>query len=53
MMTLSRRLLLGTAPVLLILLVIGIYAILLFSKLGGAIDVILRENSAASLPPKI
>jgi NtrC-family two-component system sensor histidine kinase KinB len=43
-MTLNRRLLLGTAPVLLIFLGVGIYAIFLFSKLGGAIDVILREN---------
>jgi len=43
-MTLNRRLLLGIAPVLLILLAVGIYAIFLFSKLGGAIDVILREN---------
>src|SRR5476649_2723162 len=43
-MTLNRRLLLGIAPVLLILLAVGIYAFFLFSKLGGAIDVILREN---------
>jgi signal transduction histidine kinase len=43
-MTLNRRLLLGTAPVLLIFVGVGIYAIFLFSKLGGAIDVILREN---------
>jgi signal transduction histidine kinase len=43
-MTLNRRLLLGIAPVLLIFLAVGIYAIFLFSKLGGAIDVILREN---------
>jgi len=43
-MTLNRRLLLGIAPVLLIFLTVGIYAIFLFSKLGGAIDVIMREN---------
>jgi two-component system, NtrC family, sensor histidine kinase KinB len=43
-MTLNRRLLLGIAPVLLIFLAVGIYAIFLFSKLGGAIDVIMREN---------
>src|SRR5471032_3362050 len=43
-MTLNRRLLLGIAPLLLIFLGVGIYAIFLFSKLGGAIDVILREN---------
>jgi two-component system, NtrC family, sensor histidine kinase KinB len=44
MMTLNRRLLLGIAPLLLIFLAVGLYAIFLFSKLGGAIDVILREN---------
>ena len=43
-MTLNRRLLLGITPVLLILLAVGIYAIVLFLHLGGAIDVILREN---------
>jgi NtrC-family two-component system sensor histidine kinase KinB len=43
-MTLNRRLLMGTAPVLLIFLGVGLYAIFLFTKLGGAIDVILREN---------
>src|SRR5277367_6991641 len=42
--TLNRRLLLGIAPVLLIFLAVGIYAMFLFVKLGGAIDVILREN---------
>jgi NtrC-family two-component system sensor histidine kinase KinB len=42
--TLNHRLLLGIAPVLVIFLAVGIYAIFLFSKLGGAIDVILREN---------
>ena len=43
-MTLNRRLLIGIAPILLIFLAVGLYAIFLFSKLGGAIDVILREN---------
>lgn len=43
-MTLNRRLLLGIAPVLVIFLAVGIYAIFLFSKLGSAIDLILREN---------
>ena len=43
-MTLNRRLLLGISPLLLIFLAVGLYAIFLFSKLGGAIDVILREN---------
>ncbi len=43
-MNLNRRLLLAVAPVLVILLAVGLYAIFLFQKLGGAIDVILREN---------
>ncbi len=43
-MTLNRRLLLGTSPLLVIFLAVGIYGIYLFTKLGGAIDVILREN---------
>jgi signal transduction histidine kinase len=43
-MTLNRRLLLGIAPVLLILLAVGAYAIVLFLHLGGAINVILHEN---------
>jgi two-component system, NtrC family, sensor histidine kinase KinB len=43
-MTLNRRLLIGTTPVLIIFLAVGIYAIALFLRLGGAIDVILREN---------
>jgi NtrC-family two-component system sensor histidine kinase KinB len=43
-MTLNRRLLIGTTPLLIIFLGVGIYAISLFLKLGGAIDQILREN---------
>lgn len=43
-MTLNRRLLLGIAPLLVLFLAVGLYAIFLFHKLGGAIDVILREN---------
>lgn len=46
-MTLNRRLLLGITPVLLILLAVGIYAIVLFLHLGGAIDVVMRENYAS------
>jgi len=46
-MTLNRRLLFGLTPLLLIFLGVGIYAIHLFSRLGGAIDVILRENYAS------
>jgi NtrC-family two-component system sensor histidine kinase KinB len=43
-MTLNRRILIGITPLLIIFLGVGIYAISLFLKLGGAIDVILREN---------
>ncbi len=43
-MTLNRRLLIGTTPLLIIFLAVGVYAISLFHKLGGAIDQILREN---------
>ncbi|HEV3271873.1 MAG TPA: ATP-binding protein [Candidatus Methylacidiphilales bacterium] len=43
-MTLNRRLLLGISPLLLIFLAVGLYGIYLFTKLGGAVDVILREN---------
>ena len=43
-MTLNRRLLIGIMPVLVIFLAVGICAIALFLRLGGAIDVILREN---------
>jgi len=43
-MTLNRRLLLGISPLLVIFLAVGIYAIYLFTRLGGAIDISLREN---------
>ena len=46
-MTLNRRLLLGISPLLVIFLAVGIYGIYLFTKLGGAIDVSLRENYAS------
>ncbi len=41
---LRNRILLGLAPIFILLIIMGIYAVLLFSRLGGAIDVILREN---------
>jgi NtrC-family two-component system sensor histidine kinase KinB len=44
MNTLNRRFLAGLSPLLLILVGVGVYAIVLFDKLGGSIDVILREN---------
>lgn len=39
-----KRIRIGLLPLFVLLLVIGIYAVSLFAKLGGAIDVILREN---------
>jgi signal transduction histidine kinase len=39
-----KRILIGLLPLLILLLVIGVYAVSLFTKLGGAVDVILREN---------
>lgn len=46
-MSFNRRFLLGLTPLLLIFLAVGLYAIYLFTKLGGSIDVILRENYAS------
>jgi len=43
-MTLNRRLLLGISPLLVIFMAVGIYAIYLFTRLGGAIEVTMREN---------
>lgn len=43
-MTLNQKLLIGLMPLLLIIIAVGIYGTFLFTKLGGAIDVILREN---------
>ncbi|MGB8354645.1 MAG: ATP-binding protein [Chthoniobacteraceae bacterium] len=42
-----KRILIGLLPLFVLLLAIGIYAVSLFAKLGGAIDVILRENYAS------
>ena len=41
---LRNRIVLGLAPIFILLIAMGIYAVSLFAKLGGAIDVILREN---------
>jgi NtrC-family two-component system sensor histidine kinase KinB len=41
---LRNRILLGLAPIFILLIAMGIYAVSLFAKLGGAVDVILREN---------
>lgn len=40
----KRRLFLGLAPIFVLILAMGAYAVLLFAKLGTRVDVILREN---------
>lgn len=40
----KRRILIGLAPIFVLIVVMGAYAVLLFSKLGNRVDVILREN---------
>jgi signal transduction histidine kinase/HAMP domain-containing protein len=42
--TLQTKLLIGTLPTLAILVGLGLWAIVMFYRLGGNIDVILREN---------
>src|SRR3954467_9877847 len=42
--TLRTRLLIGLTPLLAIVIGLGLWAIVMFSRLGGKIDVILREN---------
>jgi two-component system, NtrC family, sensor histidine kinase KinB len=40
----KRRILLWLCPILILFLGVGLYALLLFNRLGGSINVILREN---------
>jgi two-component system, NtrC family, sensor histidine kinase KinB len=40
----KRRIFLGLAPIFILILAMGAYAVLLFTKLGTQVDVILREN---------
>src|SRR5271157_4229894 len=40
----KRRILLWLCPIVIVFLAVGLYAVLLFNRLGGSIDVILREN---------
>jgi two-component system, NtrC family, sensor histidine kinase KinB len=40
----KRRIVLGLAPIFVLILAMGAYAVLLFAKLGTRVDVILREN---------
>src|SRR3954469_16537720 len=42
--TLRSRLLIGIVPLLAIMVGVGLWAIVMFHRLGGNIDVILREN---------
>src|SRR3954470_17858140 len=42
--TLRTKLLLGLTPLLALMVGLGLWAIVMFSRLGGNIDVILREN---------
>ena len=39
-----KRILIGLLPLFILLVAVGCYAVSLFARLGGAIDVILREN---------
>jgi signal transduction histidine kinase len=47
--TLRTKLLVGLAPLLAIMVGLGLWAITMFHRLGGKIDVILRENYASVL----
>ena len=40
----KRRILLWLCPIVVLFLGVGLYAVLLFNRLGGSVDVILREN---------
>ena len=40
----KKRIFIGLAPLFVLLVVTGIYAVTLFAKLGSSVDVILREN---------
>jgi two-component system, NtrC family, sensor histidine kinase KinB len=42
--TMKRRIILWFCPILVLFLGVGLYAVLLFNRLGGSIDVILKEN---------
>jgi len=40
----KKRIFIGLAPLFVLLVVTGVYAVILFAKLGNSVDVILREN---------
>ncbi len=47
--TLQTKLLIGLVPTILILVLLGLWAVIMFYRLGGNIDVILRENFTSIL----
>jgi hypothetical protein len=47
--TLRTKLLIGLTPLLAIIVGLGLWAIVMFSRLGNKIDVILKENYASVL----
>ena len=49
MKTLQTKVLIGLLPTLAILVGLGLWAIVMFYRLGGNIDVILRENYTSIL----
>jgi two-component system, NtrC family, sensor histidine kinase KinB len=42
--SMKKRILLWFCPIIILFLGVGLYAVLLFNRLGGSINVILREN---------
>src|ERR1700745_4471239 len=40
----KRRILLGLLPIIILFVGVGLYAVWLFTRLGGSIETILREN---------
>ena len=40
----KRRIFLGLLPIIVLFVGVGLYAVWLFTRLGGSIDTILREN---------
>ena len=40
----KRRIFLGLAPIFVLIVAMGAYAVFLFSKLGSEVDMVLREN---------
>src|ERR1700749_4749330 len=42
--SMKQRIFVGLAPLFILLVAMGVYAVVLFAKLGSRVDVILREN---------